>query len=211
MSAFDEETYDGLYRSAPTLWSGRPNPQLVAEAADLPAGAALDVGCGEGADALWLAGRGWQVTAVDFSTVALERAAARAREDGVDDRIDWVRADIRGWTPPRARFDLVSAQYLQLPAAERRPVFADLAAAVAPGGTLLIVGHDVSPEVAAAHHAHGPDLFFSAEEVAGSLSTEQWEVLVAESRPRPDRHHEGAGTTVPDAVLRARRRASDAG
>ena len=210
-ATYDEETYDELYRSAPRLWSGRPNPQLVAEVADLPAGAALDVGCGEGGDALWLAERGWQVTAVDFSTVALERATARARERGVDDRIDWVHADVRAEPPPEGRFDLVSAQFLQLPSADRRPLFQRLAAAVAPGGTLLVVGHDVSHDVShlgtAAHRVHAADRFFTADEVAASLPPGEWEVLVADARPRPANEHEGA---VRDAVLRAARRPGSA-
>jgi ubiquinone/menaquinone biosynthesis C-methylase UbiE len=92
MSAHDQETYDELYRSAPTLWSGRPNRQLVVEASELPPGRALDAGSGEGGDALWLAERGWQITAVDFSTVALERAAAAAASRGLADRIEWVHA-----------------------------------------------------------------------------------------------------------------------
>jgi len=89
MSAVDRESYDELYRSTPAVWSGRANRQLVVEAADLPPGTALDAGSGEGGDALWLAERGWRVTAVDFSAVALERAAAAARARGLADRIEW--------------------------------------------------------------------------------------------------------------------------
>ena len=193
MSAVDRESYDERYRSAPAVWSGRPNRQLVVEAADLPPGTALDAGCGEGADAIWLAERGWQVTAVDFSRTALERGRAHAETRGreVADRIQWVHADLTA-EPPGDRFDLVSAQYMHLPPEPRRALFARLAAAVAPGGTLLVVGHDFSDVAAGAHRPPEPERFFTAAEVAGSLD-DRWEVLVAEARPRPAHGTRGPG------------------
>jgi SAM-dependent methyltransferase len=207
MSMFDEESWEERYRSAAAVWSGQPNPQLVAEVSDLSPGTALDVGSGEGADTIWLAARGWRVTAVDFSTTALERAAAHAAALGpeVAARIRWRHADVRTWTPGPGSFDLVSAQYMHLPSAERRPLFARLAAAVAPGGTLLLVGHDVSDLGTAAHRVHDHDMFFTAEEVAESLAPAEWDVLVVDARPRPAKSHEGEGITVHDAVVRARR------
>ncbi|MDI5942806.1 methyltransferase domain-containing protein, partial [Micromonospora sp. DH15] len=137
---FEEAAWEERYRARPAVWSGRPNPQLVAEATGLPAGRALDVGCGEGADAGWLAGRGWRVTAVDISATALERAAAHAAAAGpeVADRIEWLHADLRVTPPAEGAYDLVSAQFMHLPGAARRELVARLAAAVAPGGTLLI-------------------------------------------------------------------------
>jgi SAM-dependent methyltransferase len=211
MSMFDEAAWEERYRSAPSVWSGQPNPQLVAEASDLPPGIALDIGRGEGADAIWLAARGWRVTAVDFSTTALERGAAHAEGVGseVADRIEWRHADLRTWTPPSGSVDLVSAQYMHLPSAERRPLFARLAAAVAPGGTLLLVGHDVSDLDTGAHRVHEPDMFFTAEEVAASLAPDEWEIQVVDARPRPAKSHEGEGITVHDAVVRARRIGTD--
>ena len=208
MSVFDREWFEERYRSAPALWSGQPNPQLVAEVAGLRPGTALDAGCGEGADAIWLAERGWRVTAVDFSTTALERAAeqAAARGDQVAGRIDWRHADLTSWAPPELTFDLVSAQYLHLPPEPRAALFARLAAAVAPGGSLLIVGHDFSDHAAGAHRPDMPEMFFTAEEVAASLAPGEWEVLVTAARPRPAKVHEGEEITVHDAVLRARRR-----
>jgi SAM-dependent methyltransferase len=207
MSMFDEAAWEERYRSVPAVWSGQPNPQLVAEASDLLPGTALDVGCGEGADTLWLAGRGWRVTAVDFSTTALDRGAAHATALGADvaGRIDWRHSDIRTWTPPEGRFDLVTAQYMHLPGADRRPLFQRLAAAVAAGGTLLLVGHDVSDLDTAAHRVHEHDMFFTAEEVAASLAPGEWEVLVVDARPRSAKPHESEGITVHDAVLRAGR------
>jgi SAM-dependent methyltransferase len=208
MSMFDEESWEERYRSAAAVWSGQPNPQLVAEVSDLSPGTALDVGSGEGADTIWLAARGWRVSAVDFSTTALERAAAHAAALGADiaARIEWRHADVRSWTPPPGSFDLVSAQYMHLPSAERRLLFVRLAAAVAPGGTLLLVGHDVSDLDTVAHRVHEPDMFFTGEEVAGSLAPGEWDVLVVDARPRPAKSHEGSGITVRDAVVRARRR-----
>jgi SAM-dependent methyltransferase len=204
---YDEQSFEEMYRATDALWSGRPNTQLVAEAADLAPGTALDVGCGEGADAIWLAERGWQVTAVDFAATALERGAthAAARGDEVAGRIRWVRADVTQWEPGE-RFDLVSAQFMHLPPEERRELNAGLAAAVRPGGTLLVVGHEFSDVAAGAHRPPAPERFFTAQEVAASLDADAWEVLVAEARPRPAAVHEGHDITVRDAVLRARRR-----
>jgi SAM-dependent methyltransferase len=203
---FDEQSFEERYPATDALWSGRPNTQLVREAADLPLGTALDVGCGEGADAIWLAERGWQVTAVDFARTALERGRAQAESRGpeVAGRIRWVHADVTAELPGD-RFDLVSAQFLHLPPEPRRRLFARLAAAVAPGGTLLVVGHDFSDIAAGAHRPPEPERFFTAGEVAESLD-EAWDVVVAEPRPRPAAVHEGHGITVHDAVLRARRR-----
>jgi SAM-dependent methyltransferase len=205
----DEQSFEEMYRATDALWSGRPNTQLVAEAADLPPGTALDVGCGEGADAVWLASRGWQVTGVDFAATALARAAAGAASAGeeVAARIEWVRADVTQWTPEPGSFDLVSAQFMHLLTDERRALFARLADAVRPGGQLLLVGHDFGDIEAGAHRPPEPDRFFTADEVVASLDPATWEVLVAEARPRPAHQHEGEHIEVHDAVVRARKRA----
>src|SRR5215469_8873737 len=133
---FSEAAWDERYRSRDALWSGKPNRYLVSEVDGLVPGRALDVGAGEGADAIWLAARGWRVTAVDISSVALGRAAAHAADRGMDiaDRIEWQHEDLLSWQPAAASFDLVSAQYMHLAGAERTLVFGRLAAAVAPGG-----------------------------------------------------------------------------
>ena len=208
MTEFDEEFWEERYRAYPAVWSRQPNSQLVAEAADLPPGRALDAGGGEGADAIWLAGRGWQVTAVDFATEALRKAAEHAARAGITDRIEWLHADLTTWSPDDAAYDLVSAQFVHLPRAAER-LFVRLAEAVAPGGTLLVVGHDPSDLHTGAHRAAAPERFFSAGEVAAKLDATQWKIEVAEARPRLSKQHEGDNLTVHDAVLRARRRGTD--
>jgi SAM-dependent methyltransferase len=206
VSFFDEAYWEERYRASTTVWSGRPNRQLVAEAVDLPPGTALDAGSGEGGDALWLAAQGWKVTAVDFAATALERGAQAAAAAGLADRVEWLRADLRSWIPPADGYDLVSAQFFHLPPDERAAVFGTLAAAVAPGGRLLVVGHDVHDLEAGAHRPHAPELFFTAEQVAATLDPTAWEIVTAETRPRPALDHEADdGTTVADTVLVARR------
>jgi SAM-dependent methyltransferase len=199
--------WDARYASRERIWSGKPNAQLVAEVESLEPGRALDVGCGEGADALWLAERGWRVTAVDVSPVALERAAAHAAEQGDDvaRRIAWEHADVRTWSPQAAAYDLVSVQFLHPALDVRSDVVGRLAAAVAPGGVLLYVGHD--PSDVGVVPRRRPDLLAAAPEIAQLLDREAWEIDVAEARARPGVHPEdGRAVTLHDAVVRARRR-----
>jgi len=208
---FDESFWDERYRQHgehASVWSGEPNAQLVAEVADLPPGSALDVGAGEGADAAWLARRGWRVTAVDISSVALARAAA-ALEDEPETaaRITWQHQDLTASPPPAGTFDLVSAQFLHLPAPQRDGVYSRLAASVAPGGTLLIVGHHPSDLDTSVRRPSTPGLLFTAEEIAASLDPHEWEIVTCTSRPRTTSDSEGTPVTVQDAVLRARRTA----
>lgn len=195
--------WDARYRERDAVWSGEPNPQLVAEVAGLPPGSALDVGSGEGADAIWLASRGWTVTAVDFSAEALARAAAR---DAPADRITWEQQDVTAWQPPAAAFDLVSAQFMHLPPEQRLPLHRRLASAVAPGGLLLIVGHDPSDLGSTVRRPSRPHVLFTAEEAAAAVSGPDWETLACEARPRLQSDAEGQPVQVHDAVLVARRR-----
>ncbi len=203
----DAASWDERYRSVAAVWSGRPNPQLLVEASDLPPGTALDVGCGEGADAIWLAERGWTVTAVDISTLTLDRAAARARlvGDEVARRITWQPADVTGWVPGASSFDLVSAQFMQLPLAERIELHRRLAASVAPGGPLLVVGHHPGDLQTTAPRPQLPELFFTADDVAAVLDPGQWQVVTLEARARPLTDPDGRDIAVLDAVLRAHR------
>ncbi len=200
---FDEETWEERYRSKPAVWSGNPNPQLVAEAAGLAPGRALDVGCGEGADAIWLAKRGWKVTAVDISTVALQRAADIAGSAGAD--ITFAHRDLRRDPPAEGAYDLVSAQFMHLPGDVRRELYARLAAAVAPGGILLIVGHHPLDQRAHAHRLAFADMMFTADQLVTELDLPAWQILVAETRLRAAKDQDGNEVTKHDTVLVARR------
>jgi SAM-dependent methyltransferase len=209
LSHFTQEFWDERYGSAGRLWSGQPNQQLVEQACDLAPGTALDAGCGEGADAIWLASRGWTVTAVDVSAVALERAAAQAAAAGdeIASRVTWQREDLLSWDPGWQRFDLVSAQFMHLPGAALKSVHGRLAAAVRPGGTLLVVAHhpdDMRANVGRSGPLH---LFPSADELAAGLDPARWQVLTATAIGRPAVDLDGRDVMVRDTVLRAARRA----
>lgn len=198
---FEADAWEERYRSKDAIWSGRPNVQLVAEAGGLPAGRALDVGCGEGADAVWLAERGWQVTGVDISSVALQRAAGHAAAAGLAERTTFTHADLREQAPEERAYDLVSAHYMHLPSEARRDLYARLASAVAPGGTLLLVGHHPDDLATAQRPMHFPDMMFTAEELAAELDPAEWDVRTVEKRPR-----EGHDGVIHDTVLVAARR-----
>jgi len=193
--------WDARYASAEQVWSGLPNTALVAETAGLAPGRALDVGCGEGADTVWLAGHGWDVTALDVSQVALDRATRHARDAKVEVRL--MRSDLVGAPIQPGTFDLVSAMY---PALRRTPTNEAervLIAAVAPGGVLLVVHHaDVDTEQAKAH-GFDPADYVSPADVAALLG-QDWQVEFDQRRPRDTTTGAGAHHTH-DVVLRARR------
>ncbi len=195
----DAEDWDRRYAQQHQWWSGHPNATLVAEVADLEPGTALDVGCGEGADALWLAQRGWKVTANDISTVALERTARAAADAGV--RVEVLAADLTA-EPVPGTYDLVTVHYPALRHTPDDDAIGALLAAVAPGGTLLVVGHDFDGHE---HHRPGfdPTEYVQPPDVARHLG-DGWTVEVHERRPRM-RPPGSPGPEVPDVVLRARR------
>ncbi|MEU5155723.1 methyltransferase domain-containing protein [Glycomyces sp. NPDC021274] len=197
----DAHYWDERYRSREQLFSGEPNGVLVAEAADLSPGRALDVGCGEGADAIWLARRGWQVTAVDLSAVALERAAAAGAD--VSDRVTWTCGDLTATPPPKHAFDLVAAHYFPLPRQHDHAALRGLLDAVAPGGTLLYTGHDLADLGHLRAEGVDPTAFYQPAEIAGLLEGD-WDVAVDETRPRAAPGPVGTHHTH-DTVLRARR------
>jgi SAM-dependent methyltransferase len=183
------------------VWSDNPNGALVAEVAGISPGRALDVGCGEGADAVWLAGQGWHVTALDVSQVALERAALHARQAGV--QVRWVHAGLLEASLPPGAFDLVSAQYPVLRRTPTEEAERALLAAVAPGGTLLVVHHAEFEPEHARECGFDPADYVQPAQVAALLD-DDWQIEVDETRPRSVESGAGAGHTV-DQVLRARR------
>ncbi len=144
-----------------------PADILVAEVAHLPAGRALDLACGAGRNAVWLAERGWRVMAVDFSPVALAMAREHAAERGVE--VEWVESDLRAYEPPQRAFDLVLVLYLHVPPEERRAVLARAAGALAPGGTFLLVGHHLANLGTKAPGPSDPAVLYTPEEIAGEL------------------------------------------
>ncbi|MFI8320087.1 class I SAM-dependent methyltransferase [Streptomyces sp. NPDC085529] len=197
------EEWDGRYSERQQLWSGQPNGALVAEVRDLAPGRVLDVGCGEGADAIWLARAGWDVTALEVSGVALGRAAAHARDAGVSVR--WVHAGLAEAALPPASFDLVSAQYPALlrtadAAAERA-----LLAAVAPGGVLLLVHHAGMEERHDPHESGFDPADYVWPSMVAALLGDDWRIEVDEERPRVIPEGGAGAHHSHDVVLRARR------
>lgn len=195
--------WDRRYAERDTLWSGRPNGALVAEVADLTPGRVLDVGCGEGADAIWLAARGWAVTGLDVSRVALQRAAGHARDAGV--AIAWVHADLVAAAFPPAGFDLVCALYPALPRTRDATAERALLDAVAPGGVLLFVHHAGMDTRPAGEGSFDPADYVWPAMVAARLDG-HWEVQVDEHRPRVAPEGGAGAHHTDDVVLRARRR-----
>jgi SAM-dependent methyltransferase len=186
----DAEGWDERYRERPLVWSAGPNQFVAEDLAGLEPGTALDVACGEGRNAVWLAELGWKTTGVDFSGVALDKAADMARDRGVE--VEWVQADVTEWSPDR-RFDLVLIAYVHLPEELWTGLVSRAATWVAPGGHLYLVGHDVVS--AGVSGPPDPDLLWdpqTAASAAGDLT-----VLRAEQRVRLlDEGREAVDTVV---------------
>ena len=202
---YSQETWDARYAESERIWSGRPNQRLVEEAADLPPGRVLDVGCGEGADAVWLAGRGWQVTALDVSEVALGRVREHAGDAGVGVRVETLHHDLVGDGPAPGRYDLVSVFFFHVLPEVFDGFYGGLADLVETGGTLLVVGHHPDDIASGARRPHGPQLLFTPEQVVGVLDPDAWQVVTAAAPAREAPGPEGP-VTVRDSVVRAVRR-----
>ncbi|MEU4835232.1 methyltransferase domain-containing protein [Streptosporangium sp. NPDC023615] len=210
-TAAEEEFWDGRYGESERIWSGDPNAALVREVSGMEPGTVLDLGCGEGGDAIWLARQGWRVTAVDISRIALERAARHAASVAGDvagdvaGRIDWQRHDL-ATSFPEGTFDLVSAQFLHSPGdMPRERILRAAASAVAPGGVLLIVGHAGPPSWETEPDRYGA--LPTPREVLESLDLPdgEWEVLVSEEHPRTQTGPDGLPGTRTDNTLKIRR------
>jgi SAM-dependent methyltransferase len=194
------EDWNRRYAETEFAWTAEPNRFLVAEAADLAPGRALDLACGEGRNAVWLAERGWRVTAVDFSDVGLATARRLGASRGV--AVDWVLADLLEYRPERAAFDLVVILYLQLPAERRRVVLKRAAEAVAPGGTLLVVGHDLLNLTEGHGGPRNAAVLFTPADVVRELSGVEIERA---ERVRRSVALEEAQVEAIDALVRARK------
>ncbi len=200
--AFDPRWWERHYQEREP-GRGVPSPHLVGELSDLPAGTALDAGCGTGADAVWLAQQGWQVTAVDISPTVVSRAERLAADHPADvaARITWAVADLTVWEPP-VQYDLVISQYVH-PGVPFAEFVERLARSVAPGGTLFVAGHDHADTHSAAHAPAQASI--GTDAVTSVLSPHRWDIQVAETRMR--RVERGATeVTMHDLVVKAHRK-----
>lgn len=165
----DRHQWNERYAAQPLLWNVDPDPFLGAELADVDPGRALDLGAGEGRTALWLAQRGWQVTAVDFSDVALDRGRQRVEDAAVSGGVEWVCADLTTYDPPVGPFDLVLLLFIHLPAPDRRRLLNLAAAALGPGGIVLVVGYDTTHATEGQGGPRDPAILFSPDDIVADL------------------------------------------
>ena len=207
--AFDKRFWEQHWQQGQAAGPGSmadnpPNPYLDREAGALLPGTALDAGCGAGAETIWLASHGWRVTAVDISATALAAADERAAASGVGEHIKWVEADLRSWSPD-APFDLVMTHYAHS-AMPQLEFYDRISRWVAPGGTLLIVGH--LPVAGPAEHGHHrpAEACASAAAVVACLGSTQWDIVTAEEPRRTLPGHGGRAVQLHDVVVRAVRR-----
>ncbi len=201
-SAMDSATWDRRYGGRELIWTAEPNRFLVAETETLAPGRAIDLACGEGRNAIWLAERGWRTVGVDFSDVGLRKARELAAARGIS--AEWVAADLLEYRPEPKAFDLVLVFYLQVPAAERQPVLQAAADAVAPAGTFLLVAHDSSN----LRHGYGgpqtPAVLYTASDVVADIDGRGLQIERAERVERQVRTSDGERVAL-DALVRARR------
>ena len=202
LARMDSEGWDRRYAGRDLVWTSEANRFLIQEAAGLSPGRALDLACGEGRNAIWLAERGWKVAGVDFSKVGLEKA--RQLEDARGVHAEWIAADLLDYCPESQAFELVIVFYLQVPEAQRTSILRTAAGAVAPGGTFLLVGHD-SSNIAEGHGGpQEPSVLYTAEDVSRDLRETGLRIERAERVERPVRTLEGERIAL-DTLVRASR------
>lgn len=203
----DSTAWDERYAASELVWSAGPNVWVKTLVAELPPGRALDLAAGEGRNALWLAARGWTVTAVDFSGVALDRAnqlAAQRLDDG-GQRLTTVTADVVTWRPQPRSFDLVLVVYLHLPPEERVAVLEGAADAVAPGGTLLVVGHDLANLDGGVGGPQDPTVLCRPEDVVADVTPAGLDIQRADTVRRPVMQEDGTTSDALDMLVLATR------
>jgi SAM-dependent methyltransferase len=193
----DADAWDERYRTSELMWSAGPNQFVESELAGLPPGRAVDLAAGEGRNAIWLARRGWRVTALDFSQVALDKG----REIAGDLPVAWVCADATTWRDD-ASYDLSVIAYLQLPPAQRRAAYRNAFAALRTGGTMLVVGHDATNLTEGTGGPQDPDVLMSAGDVLADLDDQSLEVVRAERVGREVPQPEGGSRTAYDVLVR---------
>ena len=192
------EHWDARYAQEVNLWSAKPNRFLVAEVSELPPGRGLDLACGEGQNSIWLAGLGWRMLGVDYSSVAIDKARGRAERDGVD--VDFLCDDLVTHEPEAVAFDLVIVLYLHIGADERRLVLERAARAVAPGGTFVFLGHDLKNLTEGVGGPSDPSILVTPDELAAELPD-----LEIEKAERVLRDVDGEERDAIDTLVRARR------
>ena len=192
------EDWDARYSQEGLLWSARPNRFLVAEVSDLPPGRGLDLACGEGQNAIWLTGLGWRMLGVDYSQVAIRKARERAEREG--HAVDFVCDDLVTYEPQAGGYDLVALLYLHIPAEERRIVLQRAEHALAPGGTFVLLGHDLTNIADGVGGPSNPSILYTPDEIAAELPE-----LEIEKAERVLRDVDGEDRDAIDALVRARR------
>ena len=197
----DASHWNERYATAEYVWKADPNIFLAEETATLVPGRAVDLACGEGRNAVWLAEQGWTATGVDFSDVGLEKGRRMAAERGVD--VEWICADATTWQPPAGGYDLVAVFYLQLPEEERRQAIGVAGRALGPGGTLLVVAHDSTNLTHGTGGPPSPDVLYRPEEVLADLRAAGVDVTV-ERADTVERPVAGADRPALDCFVRVR-------
>ena len=196
----DHGSWNSRYRGRELVWTASPNQFLVAEVASLVPGRALDLGCGEGRNSVWLAEQGWTVTAVDFSEVGISKGREMASKRGVE--VAWVVEDLNRYEPAEQAFDLVIDFYIHIPPDERKALVHKAAQAVAPGGTLLVVGHDLTNLKDGYGGPQDPALLFTPEDVGAALSVLK---VVTSTRVTRTVENEAGRFEAIDTLVRAER------
>ena len=198
----DSAGWDRRYAGHELLWTSEANRFLIEEVDGLEPGRALDLACGEGRNAVWLAERGWKATGVDFSAVGLEKARQLAEARGVP--ADWIATDLLDYRPEPEAFELVIVFYLQVPEAQRTPILRTAASAVARGGMFLLVAHDAS-NIAEGHGGpQEPAVLYTAEDVTRDLAATGLRIERAERVRRPVQTPDAERIAL-DALVRASR------
>ena len=199
----DRQQWDERYSGTEFEWSMHPNQFVAEQLADLPPGRALDLAAGEGRNSVWLAGCGWSVTAVDFSRVGLEKGRKLSAARGVGEgQVDWVVADLSEYEPAREAYELVLIAYLQVDAALRARVLAGAAAALVPGGTLLVIGHDLTNLAEGVGGPQSPEVLYTPEAITAELPGLR---IVRAERVRRTVERDGGQATAVDTLVRAER------
>ena len=204
----DAGSWDARYAASDLVWSREPNRVVAAECAGLSPGRAVDLAAGEGRNAIWLASLGWQVWAVDYSEVALDKGRRLAGSSPLDGNVEWICADATAWRPPEP-VDLVVIAYFQVPATDRRTAVRTSYASLAPGGTMVLVAHDSTNLTEGTGGPQDPAVLMSAADVVGDLDGLDPEVIhagrVARAVTTADEHGGEVSRTAWDCLVRVRR------